>query len=77
MVPALSGVTVSLPEAAFAPDQPPEAVQRVAFVLDHSSVTVLPATTVKGEAEKETVTLGWPSLLPPQADKTDNEKIVK
>ena len=68
---------VSLPEEAFTPDQPPEAVQRVAFVLDYSRVTGLPATTVKDEAKKETVTLGWPSLLPPQADKTDNEKIVK
>ena len=70
-------MTVSLPEEAFVPDQPPEAVQRVAFVLDHSSVTGLPATTVEGDAEKDTVTLGCPSLLPPQADKTDKEKIVK
>jgi hypothetical protein len=77
MVPALSGVTVSLPEAAFAPDQPPDAVQRVALVLDHSSVTGLPATTVRGEAEKETVTLGWPSLLPPQADAKIGNNVAK
>jgi hypothetical protein len=70
-------VTISLPEAALPPEKPPEALQRVAFVLDHVSVTGLPATTVEGEAEKETVTLGWPSLLPPQADRHEKSEIIE
>ena len=45
----------SLPEVAFAPDQPPEAVQDVAFVEDHVRVDDPPLVTERGLAARETV----------------------
>jgi hypothetical protein len=47
-----------LPEAAFAPLQPPEAVQLVAFVDDQERVELEPAATVVGLALRSTVGAG-------------------
>jgi hypothetical protein len=49
---------VWLPLAAFAPDQPPEAVHAVAFVLAHVSVDEPPDVTLVGLAEKLSVGTG-------------------
>ena len=43
---------------AFAPDQPPEAVQEVALVADHVKVEALPLATVLGLALTLTVGAG-------------------
>jgi hypothetical protein len=48
----------SLPEVALAPDQPPEAVQDVAFVEDQVSVEDAPVATNVGLAASDTVTDG-------------------
>jgi hypothetical protein len=47
-----------LPEVAWAPDQPPEAVQDAAFVEDQVSIDVPPLATDVGFAESDTVTDG-------------------
>jgi hypothetical protein len=47
-----------LPVVAFAPLQPPDAVQLVAFVEDHDSVEFDPAATVVGFALRSTVGAG-------------------
>jgi hypothetical protein len=52
------GVTVPVPEVAFVPLQPPEAVQEVASVELQVSALPLPAATVVGEALRETVGVG-------------------
>ena len=70
-------MTISLPEASLAPDQPPEAVQLVALVLDQVSVNGEPVATVEVEAVNETVTLGWPSLEPPQAQRKSGKRTVE
>ena len=55
---------VSLPEVALAPDQPPEAVQDVAFVEDQISVDDAPLVTDVGFAASDTLgTLGV--VVPP------------
>jgi hypothetical protein len=46
----------SVPEVGLAPDQPPEAVQDVAFVEDQVSVEDAPLATTNGFAESDTVT---------------------
>jgi hypothetical protein len=60
---------VSLPEVAFAPDQPPEAVQDVAFVEDQISVDDPPLVTDVGFAASDTLGTGGigvpPPLVPP------------
>jgi hypothetical protein len=65
LLPVVDGVTVSLPPVAFVPDQSPEAVQLVAFVLDQLSVTDWPMIIDDGEAEIETVGAGGEELPPP------------
>ena len=50
-VPTLVGVTVSTPLVAFDPDQSPEAVQLVAFVLDHVRSEVFPKVIDVGKDE--------------------------
>src|SRR5262245_54816310 len=64
---ALSAALVSVPDVAFAPLHPPDAVQVVAFVLDHVSIVVPPLATVVGLAVRVTVTVpgtGGVGLLP-------------
>jgi hypothetical protein len=51
-----SAAVDSLPEVALVPDQPPEAVQDVAFVEDQVSVEDAPLATVAGFAASDTVT---------------------
>lgn len=46
------------PLVAWLPDQPPEAVQAVAFVLDQDKVELLPVTTELGVAARRTVGAG-------------------
>ena len=46
------------PLTALAPDQPPPAVQEVAFVADQLSVAATPLVTVLGLAAKVTVGVG-------------------
>ena len=46
------------PDVALVPDQPPLAVQDVAFVLDHVRVVVLPDATLVADALNETVGVG-------------------
>jgi hypothetical protein len=55
---AVSAPVDSLPELALAPDQPPEAVQDVAFVEDQVSVEDAPVATNVGLAASDTVTDG-------------------
>ena len=50
-VPTLVGVTVSVPEVPFDPDQSPEAEQVVAFVLDHVRSEVFPNVIDVGKEE--------------------------
>ena len=50
-----AGLTPCEPEAAFAPDQPPEALHVLAPLDVHVSVDVPPATMLPGEAESDTV----------------------
>ena len=49
-VPTVSGVTVSVPEVPFEPDQSPEAEQLVAFVLDQVRSEVFPKVIDEGVA---------------------------
>jgi hypothetical protein len=58
----LVGDSDAVPESVFAPDHAPDAVQDVAFVDDHVSVTDWPVVTVVGFAESETVGGGAGSL---------------
>jgi hypothetical protein len=60
----LVGETVAVPLVAFAPVQPPLAVQEVAFVLDHVSVELLPDAIVAGLADK--VTAGATEFVNPR-----------
>ncbi len=53
-----AGVTVTDPLVASEPLQPPDAVQAVAFVLDHVNVEPAPAATLVGFAVNVTVTAG-------------------
>jgi hypothetical protein len=46
---------VALPLVAFVPDQPPDAVQVVAFVLAHDNAAVAPLATLAGDALRLTV----------------------
>jgi hypothetical protein len=55
----------SLPEVALAPDQPPEAVQDVAFVEDQLSVAVPPLATELGLAVSDTVGTGVCTAVAP------------
>jgi hypothetical protein len=55
-----------VPDTAFGPDQPPVAVQAVAFVADQCSVALLPVVTVLGVAVK--VTLGAGVFTATEAD---------
>lgn len=57
-------LTVWLPEVAFEPDQPPEAVQLVAFEVDHESAELAPGATVVGFADRLTVGAGVPPPPP-------------
>ncbi len=52
------GETDWVPEVAFVPVQPPEAVQLVALVDDQVSVDDCPDVTEVGEAVRETVGAG-------------------
>lgn len=54
----VSGALVSEPEVARAPDQPPPAVQAVAFVVDQASDVVLPLAIDAGVAVRVTVGCG-------------------
>ena len=55
---AVSAPVDWLPEVALAPDQPPEAVQEVAFVEDQVSVEDPPLATDAGSAASDTVGTG-------------------
>jgi hypothetical protein len=57
---AVSTPVLSLPDTAFAPLQPPVAVQAVAFVLDQVSVLLLPVVIEIGLADNDTVGVGEP-----------------
>lgn len=46
------------PVAALAPDQAPEAIHEVAWVVDQVNVELLPLATVLGAADKVTVGAG-------------------
>jgi hypothetical protein len=67
----LSAPVGSLPLAAFAPDQAPEAVQAVALVEDQVSVEDAPPATLVGSALKvrvgsgNTVTVRFLVAVPP------------
>jgi hypothetical protein len=54
-VPEEIGPVTNVPLAALAPDHAPPAAHDVAFVADQDKVVLLPATTVLGDAVKETV----------------------
>lgn len=54
-MPGVAAVKLSLPEVAFAPFQPPEAVQEEALAVDQSSVKELPTVTVPALAVREIV----------------------
>ncbi len=56
-VPEADGVTLSLPETAFAPVQPPLAVHVVPTLEVHVSVVDWPSVIVVGDALS--VTVGW------------------
>jgi hypothetical protein len=58
IVVALSAPVDWLPDVAFVPVHPPEAVQELAFVEDQLSVALLPAFTVVGLADNVTVGAG-------------------
>ena len=58
----VSAAVDSLPEVALAPDQPPEAVQDVAFVEDQVSVDDPPLVTDVGFAARDTVGAGGPTV---------------
>lgn len=62
------GADVSVPEVGFAPFHAPEAVQLVASLLDQSSLTVLPATTVVGVALNRSVGAGGGGAAPNTID---------
>jgi hypothetical protein len=47
-----------VPLVGFAPDHPPLAVQLTALVVAHVKVAELPAVTLVGVAERETVAAG-------------------
>src|SRR5690606_17538714 len=64
-VSAVNGPTVSLPEVAFEPDQPPDAVHELALLADQVSSVVSPAPMVGGFADSETFGAG----LSPGADR--------
>ena len=55
---------VWLPDVALAPDQPPEALQEVAFVEDHASVVDAPLATDVGFAAIDTVGAGGGGGVP-------------
>jgi hypothetical protein len=55
---AFNAPVLSLPETAFAPLHPPEAVHAVAFVLDQVNVPEAPALTAAGLADNATVGAG-------------------
>ena len=61
----------SLPEVALAPDQPPEAVQDVAFAEDQVSVDVPPLATAAGFAVSDTVGAGGGGGEPDTVTVTD------
>jgi hypothetical protein len=58
----VSAAVDSLPEVALVPDQPPEAVQDVAFVEDQLRVDDSPLKTDAGFAASETVGAGGPTV---------------
>lgn len=51
------------PEVALLPDHPPDALQVVAFVLDHVSVELLPEATLVGLAERVSVRVAACTLI--------------
>jgi len=55
---AVSVPVDSVPEAALAPDQPPEAVHEVAFVDDQARAEAVPLGTNAGVAVNDTVGAG-------------------
>ncbi len=57
------GDTLAVPDTAFVPDQPPEAVHEVAFVEDHVSVLLAPEVIEVGLAAKVTVGAGADTLM--------------
>jgi hypothetical protein len=61
-----------VPDVAFEPDQPPEAVQLVAFVEDHVRVEVPLLATLVGLADN--VTVGAGVLEPPPEELDDSEE---
>ena len=74
---AVSAPVDWLPEVALAPDQPPEAVQEVAFVEDQLSIEDPPLATDAGFAASDTVGTGGgegstaelSTLSPPQPER--------
>ena len=71
-VSAVNGPTVSLPEVAFEPDQPPDAVHELALLADQVSSVLSPAPMLGGFADKDTFGAGFPPgggrpPLPPHA----------
>ena len=68
VAPTAFRVIFSVPDASFVPDQPPEAEQEVALVLDQVRARLSPRTAWLALLVNVNVTLGNPSLLP-QADK--------
>jgi len=66
LAPAVRGpVDAGPPEGALVPDQPPEAVQKVASVEDHVSIADAPLATTVGFAASDTVGTGG-SAAPPE-----------
>jgi len=55
---ALKAPVPWVPETAFVPPQPPDAVQDVALVDDHVNVLLPPLATEVGDADNETVGAG-------------------
>jgi len=55
---ALSAPVLWLPDVAWLPDQPPEAVQLFALVVFHVSVEAEPAATLVGDADSVSVGAG-------------------
>jgi hypothetical protein len=81
VVVAESAPLVALPLVAFAPDQPPDAVHAVAFVLVHDSCAVAPLVTLAGDALRFTVGAGttltiFESLPEPPAPVQVSVKVV-
>jgi hypothetical protein len=58
VVVAVSGALDSVPDTALLPDQPPEAVQDVAFAADH--VNVVEKLAVRAVGSADNVTVGGP-----------------